>query len=301
MKLRFSEELEQKMYALTTQTRLYYYQRCMNLLLCRFKWNLEGTQIDERFLEWVLLKNGNGLLFYNTLTEGYVFTPTALCGDFDINEISNFRKAYSISSDLGSNTVFSEKNSVVCWNNRLRSGDLFSVNVWVDRLTNVQRVIDTVVEQQRNIDILITDDKQRATMLSMMKKLYNFVPFVVGRKSSISTQQPIQQFKPETGSDKKLPNLMAVRNAYWEEFLTFAGYNTVNREKKERQTEDEVNANNGEVYGSRYSELVERKEFCRKANKLFGLNLNVEWRNDKEIRSIDDNFQDTTPILEIKS
>ena len=51
---------------------------------------------------------------------------------------------------------------------------------------------------------------------------------------------------------------------------------------------DEVDRNMGGVIASRYSRLESRREGCDKINKMFGLNISVDYRED--YREIDDEF-----------
>lgn len=61
------------------------------------------------------------------------------------------------------------------------------------------------------------------------------------------------------------------------EFLTEVGISNVAYEKKERLLKDEVNANNEETRANSLLWLRTMKEGCAKVNKMFGLNLNVEF------------------------
>lgn len=59
-------------------------------------------------------------------------------------------------------------------------------------------------------------------------------------------------------------------------FLSFIGINNVNYEKKERLTNDEVNANNANTQAVARVWLESMKKSMQKTNDMFGLNLSVE-------------------------
>lgn len=63
------------------------------------------------------------------------------------------------------------------------------------------------------------------------------------------------------------------------EFLTEIGINNTNTDKRERLTDDEVNANNMEVYSNIQHWLDNIQDGLRKANKLYNLNLSVKIRD----------------------
>ena len=63
------------------------------------------------------------------------------------------------------------------------------------------------------------------------------------------------------------------------EFLTEIGVNNTNTDKRERLTDDEVQANNGEVQLNAGYWLDNIKEGINQTNKMFGLNLSVKLKN----------------------
>ena len=62
--------------------------------------------------------------------------------------------------------------------------------------------------------------------------------------------------------------------------MTYLGINNSNQEKRERLVEDEVSANNDQVNAFRNIALNARKQACEEINKMFGLNVDVEWNLD---------------------
>ena len=59
-------------------------------------------------------------------------------------------------------------------------------------------------------------------------------------------------------------------------------------QKKERLVSDEVTRSQGGVIASRYSRLEARRQAAKQINKMFGLNIEVDYRED--FREIDKNF-----------
>ena len=66
------------------------------------------------------------------------------------------------------------------------------------------------------------------------------------------------------------------------EALTFLGINNANTDKKERLITDEVKANDEQLYVARQVMLNARKQACEEINKMFGLNIDVEFRGEEE-------------------
>ena len=62
------------------------------------------------------------------------------------------------------------------------------------------------------------------------------------------------------------------------EFLTDIGINNTNLDKRERLTDDEVNANNDEVLANIYYWYDNINESLERVNKMFGLNIKCNLR-----------------------
>mgnify|MGYP000119689030 CR=1 FL=1 len=62
--------------------------------------------------------------------------------------------------------------------------------------------------------------------------------------------------------------------------LRYLGISNINVQKKERLITDEVTRNQGGTIASRYSRLESRREAVRKINEMFGLNIEVNYRED---------------------
>lgn len=71
------------------------------------------------------------------------------------------------------------------------------------------------------------------------------------------------------------------------EFLTEIGINNTNQDKRERLTDDEVNANNDEVIANVQHWYDNISDGINRANKLFGLNLSVKVREFGGIEDVD--------------
>ena len=71
------------------------------------------------------------------------------------------------------------------------------------------------------------------------------------------------------------------------EFLTEIGINNTNQDKRERLTDDEVNANNDEVYANIQHWFDNISDGIDKANKLYNLDLSVKVREFGGIKDVD--------------
>ena len=74
----------------------------------------------------------------------------------------------------------------------------------------------------------------------------------------------------------------------WNEALTYLGISNLSVQKKERLVSDEVIRSQGGTIASRYSRLQARREAAYKINKMFGLEIEVDFRED--YREVDDEY-----------
>lgn len=91
----------------------------------------------------------------------------------------------------------------------------------------------------------------------------------------------IQMFNQNLKNTYIAGDILSDLRKYKDEFLTVIGINNANTDKKERLITDEVNANNEETRTLADLWLEQLKECCDKVNKMFGLDIGVDWRYKK--------------------
>ena len=91
-----------------------------------------------------------------------------------------------------------------------------------------------------------------------------------------------------------MPGLYTYKTQLWNEALTALGISNVSFQKKERMLHDEVNRSMGGVFASRYSRLTMRQEAAKKINDMFGLDIQVDFRQD------DNNIEDEEPAEQME-
>ena len=110
-------------------------------------------------------------------------------------------------------------------------------------------------------------------------------PFIFGSKNMGLTDN-IKVLK--TDAPYLADKLMMLKNQIWNEALTYLGISNLNIQKKERLVSDEAVRSMGGTIASRQSRLEMRREGAEQINKMFGLNIEVNYRED--YRELDDEF-----------
>ena len=266
---------------LNNRTYRYYYNRLTELAISMFEWQNLPDTVDARFLELSLFSTGMAVFFKDDEL-GYLALQTMIGGNLDVYNVPKIRRAYATN---GFNMPLSENDSVIIWNNMLRTNCLTDIELFARRLYECDRTIDVNIKAQKTPVAILCDENQRLTMKNMYAQYDGNEPFIFGAKDlDIKKIQAIA-----TGAPFVADKIMQAKIQIWNEAMTYLGISNVNLQKKERLVTDEVTRNMGSTVSSRYTRLEMRKKACKDINKMFGLNVNVEYREDIQVVDDDEN------------
>lgn len=251
----------------------YYIDRLTELALVMFEWKNVPDTIDVRYLELTLFRDGQAIFFKDEAL-GFLGLQCAINGNFNVYRIPLRRRAYA--SNGYNNNDLTIDNSVVIYNNYLRTNSVRDVKMFAQRLYDIDRTIDVNARAQKTPVIIQCDENQRLTMLNAYKEFDGNAPVIFADKNlDINSIKVLQTNAPYVG-DK----LYQLKTQYYNEALTYLGISNVNYEKKERLVSDEVSRQQGGVIANRYGRLEMRRKACDEINKMFGLNISVDYRED---------------------
>ena len=253
-------------------TFMQYYKRLVELAVSMFEWKNLPDSIDPRFLELCLFADGKSVWFYDEVL-GWLALRCAVSGGFNVYSIPKNRRAYAVN---GYNKQLTDKDSVIIYNNYLHSNSMLDTVMFSKRLYNLDRVIDVNANAQKTPILIQCDENQRLTMQNVYMKYEGNEPVIFGDKNLNPNSIKVLQ----TGAPFVADKVYTLKTQIWNEALTYLGISNINIQKKERLISDEVTRNQGGVIANRYSRLNARKEACEQINKLFGLNIDVEYRED---------------------
>ena len=258
--------------AMNNGTYKQYYNRLVELAISMFEWKNLPDSVDARFLELCLFVDGQAIFFYDEEL-GYLTLQNAMNGGFNVYRIPVNRRAYAVN---GYNRELNENNSVIIFNNYLHTNSQLDAVMFSKRLYNLDRAIDVNANAMKTPIIIKCDETQRLTMLNLYKQYDGNEPYIFGDKS-INTNA-IQVFK--TDAPYVADKLYQLKTQIWNEALTYLGISNINVQKKERLITDEVTRNQGGTIASRYSRLNARRDACKQINKMFGLDIWCDYRED---------------------
>jgi hypothetical protein len=140
----------------------------------------------------------------------------------------------------------------------------------------MDRIIDVNVNAQKTPVLIVCDEKERLTMKNLYMQYDGNEPFIFGDKSlNVKGLQVLKTDAPFVGDA-----IEELRVQVWNDAMSYLGVSNVNVTKKERLITDEVQRNMGGVLASRNSPLEMRRQAAEQINKMFGLNIEVDYRED---------------------
>lgn len=276
-----------------------YLWRLMDIAISTFEWKNLPEGVDPRMLEFWLLQNGFCIFFYDEdlknsseskAPEGYAVLQAMIAGQWDMYNYPKERRAYAVN---GLNVELNETNSVLIFNDFLRVPMFPTLYLYAKRLAEIDRTIDVNVMNQKTPKIIRCDDRERLTFKNLAMQVQGNVYWIFGDKNvDIKNIEVLDVSAPLVAND-----LQILKHQYWNEALTFLGIENTNTDKKERLISSEVYTNMGDVEIQRFTRLNARKQACEEINKLFGLNIDCEFRSGIYIQTSDEMITPTEGMI----
>lgn len=273
---------------LNNRTYLQYIEHLTELSISMFDYENLPDSVDWRFLELTLFDKGQALWFKDEVM-GNIVTMFASNGPFNIYRVPINRHAYAVN---GYQNDLDENNSVIIYNNLIRTNSVLDVKMYARRLYNLDRAIDVNANAQKTPVLIVCDQEQRLTMMNLYKEFDGNAPVVFGDKALDLSALKVLRTDAPFVADK----LFELKNQTWNECLTRLGISNVAFQKKERMVSDEVIRSQGGTVASRYSRLEARRQAIEKINDMFDLDIEVNYRED--FRQTDDENMITTDTEE---
>ena len=263
----------------------FYFDRLKELAISMFEWENLPDSMDERFLEMTLFEDGQAIVFRDDVM-GMLGLQVMIGGPLNVYRIPISRRAYAVNGYQ--NPDLTPENSVIVFNNMLRTNSYRDVMFFARKLYEVDRAIDVNVKGQKTPKVILCDENERLTMLNLFMKYDGNQPFIFGTKNlDLKSIQTLDTSSPYL-SDK----LYQLKTQIWNEALTYLGISNVNFNKKERLVSDEVLRNSGSTVSSRYTRLNMREKAADEINRMFGTDIRVKYREDVQLVDASDKLME---------
>lgn len=248
-----------------------YVERLTDLSISVFEWKNLPETVDARFLELTLFSDGQAVYFRDEVL-GDLCLQCAAMAPLNVYRIPTRRRAYASN---GYNKELSIDESVIIYNNLLHVNSYPMIRYYAQRLWDLDRVIDINAKAQKTPVLIQATEQQRLTLLNIYKQYEGNAPVIFGDKNlDLNALRSLN-----TGAPYVADRIYDLKNQIWNEALTYIGISNVSYQKKERLISDEVTRGEGGTLSSRYSRLEARKNAAEQINKMFGTDIEVDFRD----------------------
>lgn len=238
-----------------------------------FEWKNIPSTIDSRYIEQALFYNA-GAVYFNDEVVGNLALDVVCNGNFNVYGEPVRRVAYSKYNNYRKSLY--DNDSVIIWNNMDRTPTFPVIELFAQRLYNLDRIIDVNANAQKTPVLLKCDQKLRLTLLNAFKEMDGNSPVIFADNSFDENSVICLKTDAPFVCDK----IYDLKTNLWNEALTYLGIPSANVMKKERLIKDEVLRGLGGTLANRYSRLSERQHAVEKINTMFGTNIEVTIRDE---------------------
>lgn len=162
---------------------------------------------------------------------------------------------------------------VIMYDNRSKQALIYDILQYAERTAQIQRTIDINVAQQRTNRVWKTKSENKKTIEDLMDG-------VSANNEAILTYDNID-LEETTGILAPAPfvadKLSEQKDKIWNEFLRLIGVANSSFQKKERNIRDEIFISQAGTIASRFTRFNSRVDAIDKINKLWNINLEVEY------------------------
>ncbi|QGH74237.1 upper collar protein [Bacillus phage vB_Bpu_PumA2] len=259
----------------------HYNRYLKNIALQMFEWKNLPVSVDPRYLEMSL--HGYGYVcFVKDKNLGYIVSQGSMSGTLNhylmpthFHAVSGrYRGTFPIYRYAD---IKPDNACVVVTNNDVLQPTYPSLRMFAQELANTKQIKSVNLKAQKTpVFIAVNGQMDKLTWLNVFDEYDGNAPAImVDKKLDLKAMEVFKTDAPYV-VDKIDLEFMAL----WREVMMYLGYNTANTEKKERLNTAEVHSNNEQIEASGNVMLKARKEACANINELYGLDVDVEIRQE---------------------
>lgn len=271
---------------INTATYNMYLNRLCDIAISSFNWVDLPTTVDERYLEMLLLTEGKCIFFRDEVL-GYIVTSFSDGGNLNIynqpvKRVANANNGYH-------NESLDENNSVIIYNDYMHTVIYPTLEMYAWRLYNITRTIDININSQKTPITILCDEKNKLSLENLYMQYDGNKPVIYGNKNLDLNNIKVLN----TGANMIAPQLYDILHKMWNDAMMFLGYAPLS-DKRERVINLEAQQTFASTSSNYFSRLSARKQGCKYINDVFGLDVDVDFRQnevmtlDKEVDSTDE-------------
>ena len=252
-----------------------------NIAINIFEWKgLEeiSPSLTSEIIEETLYDKGS-CLFFKDSNLGYMALPVA-----PANQLNVYRKPTNFRA-IGNNYTkeYNVDNSVLIKNNTLKKATFDIVDYYTSKLADIELTKDLHRNAHKMPIVLECTEDTQLTAKNIFKKRHSNEPVIFKNRT---------RGEGEVGVNVLNANVTYINDKLEDDYhnyeariLTALGLDNYVEDKKERVQSAEVESQQEYIISSFRASLNERKKACEAINKMFGLNLSVDYVKAEQIET----------------
>ena len=252
-----------------------------NIAINIFEWKgLEeiSPSLTSEIIEETLFDKGS-CLFFKDSNLGYMALPVA-----PANKLNVYRKPTNFRA-IGNNYTkeYDVDNSVLIKNNTLKKATFDIVDYYTSKLADIELTKDLHRNAHKMPLVLECTEDTQLTAKNIFKKIHSNEPVIFKNRTRGEGEVGVNVLNANVNyiNDK----LEDDYHNYEARILTALGLDNYVEDKKERVQSAEVESQQEYIISSFRASLNERKKACEAINKMFGLNLSVDYVKAEQIET----------------
>lgn len=252
----------------------------ISIALNRFRWEGLPDTCDARYMEKQLLRTG--LVTMSHKKDDIVPVLTTLqampFGKYNMYGLPTRWRA--VGYDGVTNYNCDDKNGVLCWYSYSRVYPWNALEIYARRMAHYERTEDVNLTQQMKPFIGIAPQEKKLELVNLLKQVEGGEPAILGDTGleQLVDKVSVLDLKVPLITEELAQGYQNTLNAA----LLFLGVPHLAFEKGERMIEREAMANTAPTTVMLLDCLQARREFCKKVNAKFGLDVHVYFNDDLE-------------------
>lgn len=250
-----------------------YMEHLYLLAVSRFTYKNLPPTVSRRMIEKSLIERGHVLFFDNEIM-GYLALPSTAASKVNIYDVPKKR---IVNTASGFHATLTEQNSVLIYNDDTRTPFIDTVAFYANKLTRLEMAKDANIAQLMRPKIIRTNQDNENSIRQMLNKAELGEPYILYEDEDNLLSGSDKTEVLNLTSPIIIPDIDRAKFTVLGEYLSRLGYNNINIYKSEHLTVDEGNANNENIMAFRESALESRRDGLEQVNRMFGLNIEVEF------------------------
>lgn len=254
-----------------------YLRVLQELAVNRFKWVGLPDSVNERFLEYTLMRRGLVVMYFDTDYDEYLALQGAGAGPLNMYDDPTSFRVTGNSTFVGKTVDASD--CVPIWANVLRVPDWDIILTYAKKLASIDRTIDINLRNARRSRVIVTDETGQLSAQNINNQIDSGSPLITVNNTGYAMMEHWTAFDLGIHPDQ-IVNLQTSRQRIWNECMGLLGINFANQDKRERLVSAEVGANDEQIDSMKNVILAERQRAVRQMNDKFGLSVDIKLRTE---------------------